>query len=291
MLKTIGNSNRSGGAILFLIFLLIASHLWQQSAWARSLKVLSFTPVLHDSLLTATPSHAVILAEAAAPKITLSPKSKRRYTAFVKANDEGLKAMAKRSTDYFPAIEKIFKKEGLPTELKYLAIVESNLDRKARSHCGAVGLWQLMPPTARLYGLKVNGRTDERKYLQKSTVAAAKYLQDLYSEFGDWLLVMAAYNGGSGTVQSAIKKAGSRNFYAIQRHLPAETKAHVLHFIDTHYYFEGQGSLVTLTKKEAGQYKQRVSDYLTKRTCEIETLIAKKLDTAKAEEVTLVVRE
>jgi membrane-bound lytic murein transglycosylase D len=274
-----------------LIFLLIASHLWQQSALARSLKVLAFTPASHDSLLTGSTNHAFLLAETGAPRITLSPKSKRRYTAFVKANEEGLEAMAKRSANYFPAIEKIFKKEGLPIELKYLAIVESNLDKKARSHCGAVGLWQLMSPTARLYGLKINRHTDERKYLQKSTVAAAKYLQDLYAEFGDWLLVMAAYNGGSGTVQAAIRKAGSRNFYAIQRYLPAETKAHVLHFIDTHYYFEGSGSAVTLTKKEAGQYKQRVSDYLTRRTCEIEMLAAQKSDTAKGEEAAVAVRE
>jgi membrane-bound lytic murein transglycosylase D len=292
MLKTIGNTGHSGKVALLFFSLLCGSYLWQQVAIARSLNVLFFTRVTHDSLLVASTSHAVLLAEATAPKITLSSRSQRRYQAFAKANSNALDGIAKRSDPYFSVIESIFTKHDLPLQLKYLAVVESNLNKKAVSHCGAVGVWQLMPQTARLYGLKITRHTDERKYLQKSTVAAAKYLQDLYTEFGDWLLVVAAYNGGSGTVQAAIKKAGSRNFYALQRYLPAETKAHVLHFIDTHYYFEGEGSVVTLTKKEVGQYKQRVSDYLTMRTCQIETLAAQKpATTINVEATTLVGRE
>jgi len=96
----------------------------------------------------------------------------------------------------------------------------------------------------------VNKKVDERKNYLKSTNAAAKYLRDLYKEFGDWLLVIAAYNGGSGNVLKAIKKSGSRNFWTLQYYLPTESRNHVKKFIGTHYIMEGQGGLTTLTKAE-----------------------------------------
>ena len=105
-----------------------------------------------------------------------------------------------------------------------------------------------MPATARALGLKVSKRSDERVDYQKSTHAAARHLKDLYNEFGDWLLVIAAYNGGSGNVYSAIRKSGSRNFWNLQYYLPAESRTHVKKFIGTHYIFEGQGGVTTLTK-------------------------------------------
>ncbi|HUQ97016.1 MAG TPA: lytic transglycosylase domain-containing protein, partial [Chitinophagaceae bacterium] len=113
------------------------------------------------------------------------------------------------------------------------------------------GPWQLMPTTARELGLRVSKKTDERKQYYKSTTAAAKYLRDLYSEYGDWLLVIAAYNAGPGNVNKAIRKAGSRNFWKLQAFLPAETRGHVKRFIGTHYFFEDAGSETTLTKAEA----------------------------------------
>jgi membrane-bound lytic murein transglycosylase D len=100
--------------------------------------------------------------------------------------------------------------------LKYLAVIESELKPTATSWVGAVGPWQLMPATARLLGLKVSHKVDERTNYQKSTHAAAIYLKDLYTEFGDWLLVIAAYNGGAGNVYSAIRKSGSRNFWKLR---------------------------------------------------------------------------
>jgi membrane-bound lytic murein transglycosylase D len=143
------------------------------------------------------------------------------------------------------------EKYGLPAELKYLAVIESELKSTATSWAGAVGPWQLMPETARVLGLKVNRKVDERKSYTKSTNAAALYLRDLYNEFGDWLLVIAAYNGGPANVYAAIKKSqGSRNFWKLQYYLPAETRMHVKKFIGTHYVFEGQGSVTTLTKAE-----------------------------------------
>ncbi len=105
-----------------------------------------------------------------------------------------------------------------------------------------------MPATARILGLKVNRSHDERTDYFKSTHAAAKYLKDLYTEFGDWLLVIAAYNGGPGNVYSAIRKSGSRNFWNLQYYLPAESRTHVKKFIGTHYIFEGQGRVTTLNQ-------------------------------------------
>ena len=138
----------------------------------------------------------------------------------------------------FNIIDSVFREQGLPLELKYLAVIESDLKSSARSHVGAVGPWQLMPGTARILGLKVTKRVDERKNYYKSTRAAARYLKDLYQEFGDWFLVLAAYNGGPGPVYTAIHKSGSRNFWALQAYLPRESRDHVKKFIATRYFFE-----------------------------------------------------
>ncbi len=152
---------------------------------------------------------------------------------------------------YLILIENILEQHGLPKELKYLAVVESNLKSNARSWVGAVGPWQFMPATARNMGLRVNGNYDERKDFSKSTHAAAKYLSSLYDLYGDWLLVIAAYNGGAGKVNSAIKKSGSKDFWTLQRFLPTESKNHVKKFIATHFIMEGQGSIATATKAES----------------------------------------
>ncbi len=145
-------------------------------------------------------------------------------------------------------------KRGLPAEMVYLAVVESKLKNKATSGAGAAGIWQLMPVTARSLGLRITGKIDERRYIIQSSVAAAKYLQELYKQFDDWLLVVAAYNCGSGNVYKAIKQSGSRDFWKLQRFLPKETRDHVKRFIATHYYYEGEGSIVTLTKTERLDY-------------------------------------
>jgi membrane-bound lytic murein transglycosylase D len=124
-----------------------------------------------------------------------------------------------------------------------------------------VGIWQLMPGTAKTLGLAVTKKYDERKLTYKSTKAAAKYLNDLYDQFGDWLLVLAAYNSGPGPVYTAIKKSGSRNFWTLQHYLPLETKLHVKRFISTHYFFEGEGSVTTLTKTEAAEYLKALAKF------------------------------
>src|SRR4029079_14064440 len=126
----------------------------------------------------------------------------------------------------------------LPKELKYLAVIESDLKSNALSHAGARGPWQFMSYTAKDYGLQVNKFIDDRTDYYKSTNAAAKYLLSLYKDLKDWLLVIAAYNGGPGRVYSAIKKSGSRNFWNMQYFLPEESRNHVKKFIATHYIME-----------------------------------------------------
>lgn len=137
---------------------------------------------------------------------------------------------------YFPMFEELLDKYNLPLELKYLAIVESALNPTAGSRVGAKGLWQFMLATGRDYGLKVTTLLDERFDPYKETVAACQYLQNLYARYGDWFLVLAAYNSGPGTVNKAIMRAGGvRNYWAIWPYLPKETRGYVPAFIAVNY--------------------------------------------------------
>jgi membrane-bound lytic murein transglycosylase D len=201
------------------------------------------------------------MSAVATPKIPLNQQASKFVKSYLHRERESLVKIKGRSAPYFKIIDSVFTKYRLPLQLKYLAVIESELKPDARSHVGAKGPWQLMAQTGRDYGLKVTKKNDERTSYYKSTVVAAKYLRGLYAEFGDWLLVVAAYNGGSGTVEQAIKKSGSRNFWVLQHFLPAETRAHVKRFIGAHYYFEGEGSLITMTKSEAADYKKALADF------------------------------
>ena len=196
------------------------------------------------------------------PQIKLNKKGILFVKSYIKNSKECLVCVKKRSTIPFTIIDSVFIKYNLPVELKYLAVIESELKSSALSHVGARGPWQLMPGTARILGLTVNRQYDERTNYHKSTVAAARYLKDLYLQFNDWLLVLAAYNGGPKPVYTAIQKSGSRNFWALQNYLPAESRNHVKKFIATHYYFEGRGSETTLTKEENIAYKKMVLSFM-----------------------------
>ena len=162
----------------------------------------------------------------------------------------------------FSIIDSVLGIYHLPLELKYLAVIESELKPTALSHVGARGPWQLMPATAQVLGLKTSHQNDERTNYYKSTIAAAKYLRDLYAQFNDWLLVLAAYNGGPKPVYNAIQKSGSKNFWVLQNYLPAESRDHVKKFIATHYYFEGRGSETTLTRAENLEFKKMVREFV-----------------------------
>ncbi len=170
---------------------------------------------------------------------------------YMQKHSENLNKMKDWGRPYFDIMNDILAQHGLPTELKYLSVIESALKTYAVSWAGAVGPWQFMPATARTLGLRVNRSVDERTDFQKSTHAAARYLTKLFGIYNDWLLVIAAYNCGPGVVNSAIRKSGSRNFWKLQYHLPAESRNHVKKFIATHYIMEGEGGVTTVTKKEA----------------------------------------
>jgi membrane-bound lytic murein transglycosylase D len=137
---------------------------------------------------------------------------------------------------YFPMFEEALDRANMPLELKYLAVIESALNPMATSPVGAAGMWQFMAPTGRMYGLKTTSIYDERRDVQKSTEAAIKYLRNSYRIYGDWLLVIASYNCGPGNVNKAIRKAGGvKNFWAVQKYLPGETRGYVPAFIAAAY--------------------------------------------------------
>jgi membrane-bound lytic murein transglycosylase D len=195
----------------------------------------------------------------------LNPRAVSFVQDYIDRNGKELQNMKDWGRPYFNLIDNVLAKYGLPTELKYLAVIESQLKPNSVSWAGAVGPWQLMPATARVLGLKVNRKHDERTNYYKSTQAAAKYLRDLYNELGDWLLVIAAYNGGTAHVYNAMRRSGSHDFWDLQYYLPAESRNHVKKFIGTHYIFEGQGGVTTLTKDEATEQLSGSSMYVFNR--------------------------
>lgn len=137
---------------------------------------------------------------------------------------------------YFPIIEEVLDKHGLPIELKYLAVVESALNPVALSRVGACGLWQFMLPTGKQYGLTINSLVDDRRDPMKATEAACAYFKDMYAIYKDWSLVMASYNCGPGNVNKAIKRSGGKtNFWDIFPYLPKETRSYVPLFIAANY--------------------------------------------------------
>lgn len=166
---------------------------------------------------------------------------------FIKKHTEYYTKMKVWGKPYFDLYDRILSSYGIPVQLKYLSVIESSLRSTAISWAGAVGPWQIMSDAAREHGLNTNYYSDERFDYIKSTNAACKILKELYANYGDWLLVVAAYNAGAGSVNRAIAKAHSKNFWNIQYYLPLETRNHVKKFIATHYFFEGDGSIATVT--------------------------------------------
>lgn len=169
----------------------------------------------------------------------VEPKYNSTVRAFVSnylvRNRENSERILGRAVLYFPLFEKYLQAKGMPTDLKFLPVIESALNPKAVSRVGATGLWQFMESTGKLYGLDVNWTIDERSDPEKSTIAAVQHLGDLYDRFNSWELALAAYNSGAGRVSRAIKRSRSRNFWKIQRYLPRETRNYVPAFIAATY--------------------------------------------------------
>lgn len=156
-----------------------------------------------------------------------------RYTGRLR---HSVSYMLGASNFYIPIFEEALEAYGLPLELKYLPVIESALNPKATSHAGAVGLWQFMVATGKQYGLEINSLIDERRDPIKSSYAAAHYLKDLYNIFGDWSLVIAAYNCGPENINKAIHRAdGQADYWKIYPYLPRETRGYVPAFIAANY--------------------------------------------------------
>ena len=158
--------------------------------------------------------------------------------AYLLKDKKLISKMLARSKHYFPIFEQKLDKYNLPLELKYLSVVESSLNTRAKSPSGALGLWQFMYPTAKEYGLRVTSYIDERLDPFKSTEAACKYFIKLYDLFGDWNLVLAAYNGGPGYIQRKMISTGHDNYWDLRPHLRTETRNYVPKFIATTYLME-----------------------------------------------------
>jgi membrane-bound lytic murein transglycosylase D len=204
------------GLILLILFLSTPNPGLAQS-WAGSANESRYLPPTPDKLSLC--GEAVPLDQA-----FVAEQLDREFNIAV--NDQGQVVMwLKRAHRYFPYISKQLKKAGLPDDLKYLAVAESALLPKVRSHAGAVGLWQFIRGTGRRYKLRRNRYFDDRHNPEKATRAAVAYLRDLHKEFGNWALAMAAYNCGERRVKNAIKEQGTKNYYHL--YLPRETMRYV----------------------------------------------------------------
>lgn len=169
-------------------------------------------------------------------KLVYNPAVKSYIEAYAVRHKEKVGRMLGKAEMYFPMIEEILDRYEMPLELKYLAIVESALNPKARSRSGAVGLWQFLYRTGKIYNLNVTSYVDERSDPYLATIAACEYLQYLYNMFGSWELALAAYNGGPGTLNKAIRRSGGKmDYWALRPYLPVETRGYVPAFIAVNY--------------------------------------------------------
>ena len=174
------------------------------------------------------------------------------------------------SSLYFPMMEQQLDRFQIPLELKYLAIVESALNPKARSRSGATGLWQFMYATGKEYNLNVTSYIDERQNPLKSTIAACEYFQVLYSIFGDWNLVLAAYNGGPGYLKRVMAKTELSDYWDLRPHLRKETQGYVPKFIALTYAMtfykehniEVFDSNIKINERDTFSFRQQVPYYL-----------------------------
>ncbi len=143
---------------------------------------------------------------------------------------EDFAMILRRSGKFLPEIRKTLLSEGIPSDIAYLPLIESGFNPRAVSRRNAVGLWQFIRPTGLRYGLKVNYWVDERMDVEKSTLAAARYLKEMFDEFGSWELALAAYNCGEKRVSKAIARTGSTDFWTLSRKLPRETRNYLPKF-------------------------------------------------------------
>ena len=231
---------------LLLIFLFVLGDtisLDNPASDSISTPVVAISEVLEDTILAEpvqqTPDTVFIERLQQLPYVVELPYNTivRRYILrYLYHSPKQVAGLLQKEQYYMPIFQDILSQYDLPYELAYLPVIESALNPNARSHMGAVGLWQFMPATGKKYGLEINSLVDERRDPIKSTHAAAKFMNALYDVFKDWNLVIAAYNCGPSNVNKAIYRAGGkRDFWSIYPFLPKETRAYLPLYIAAVY--------------------------------------------------------
>lgn len=256
-----------GGLLLLFFFSLISSQLFAQDSDADLADPIDTTDII---FLSAKGPGGASLSDAvlrdrmsklnSCVDVRMTGVVKGYIKTYAQIQTEKTRNMLGKRLTYFPLFEEKLKEQGLPTDLKYLSVVESALNAKAVSKVGATGLWQFMSYTGKDYGLNATSAYDDRSNPVKSTEAAARYLKSLYNQYQDWALALAAYNSGPNRVNGAIKRAHSRSFWSIQRYLPQETRNYVPAFIAATYicnYFPLHG-----LEPRDPDFDEQMTDYL-----------------------------
>lgn len=206
----------------------------------QTVSELEYNTIEYPELSTDTLKARLARLNARTPfNVEYNPSLESVIKNFLKNRKSYFERIMGLSAYYFPMFERELDAYNIPLEMKYLAIVESALNPRAKSRVGATGLWQFMYATGKQYGLEVSSYVDERSDPIKSTTTAAVYLSKLYEIFGDWDLALAAYNSGPGNVSKAIRRSGGyENYWNIRHNLPRETAGYVPAFLATMYIFE-----------------------------------------------------
>ena len=193
----------------------------------------STPPIFSDSVYEARIQH---LDTKTPIDLVYNAYVKQYINVYTKQRRQQMSRMMGLAAYYFPFFEEVLDQFNLPLELKYLALVESALNPKAKSWAGATGLWQFMYNTGKEHNLKVSSYVDERMDPFRATIAACEFFKKSYSVYGDWSLVLASYNSGRGNVNKAIRRSGGKkNYWQIRRFLPKETRSYVPAFIAVCY--------------------------------------------------------
>ncbi|NQX85239.1 MAG: LysM peptidoglycan-binding domain-containing protein [Flavobacteriaceae bacterium] len=223
-----------------------------------SVSQLKYDKVYYPELPTDTLKKRLAALDAKTPfNISYNPALENVIKSYLKNRRRSMERLMALCHYYFPMFEQELDNHDIPLEIKYLAIVESALKPRAKSRVGATGLWQFMFATGKQFGLDVSSYVDERCDPILATEAAAKYLASLYKIFGDWDLVLAAYNSGPGNVSKAIRRSGGyQNYWNIRPYLPRETAGYLPAFLATMYIFEYADTHGFQPKKPSFRYFQ-----------------------------------
>ena len=227
----------------------VIDSLWLETMYSSSLyekELLTFEEVEHTASMEDIPlstellkERLEVLNERTPFNLEYNPELERLIRNYLKTRSKYYPKMMARAKYYFPMFESYLDAYDIPLEIKYLAVVESGLNPRAKSRVGATGMWQFMYQTGKQFDLNISSYVDERQDPVRSAEAACKYLEILYKTFNDWDLALAAYNSGPGNVSKAIRRSGgSRNYWNIRPFLPRETAGYLPVFYTNMYIFE-----------------------------------------------------